>query len=1132
MRVLFVAILAVLPRCILAQPADGAGLVTAKVADTLLEMDFTTSGETGLGHDHGALNGDEEEWMGRSDRLMDEQIADLEEKPNTIQNLMKVLFTIDLTEYPVLENLVENFKNSVDGALNKIPPAVELAKATVAEERLARKEKEPASSMTATRALRSSAAAKKPEAETHSHGSEAVPNAYKSDIGSGDSDDDDILGEFDNYETTTMEFDSVNDLQNDTGSAYSSSTSSKSKRKKTAGGRDRGRFHSRDPFGSHTSPHHHRHESFKKIHQGLNDGNHDHLMGILGGAQAHATRAHSEFMDTHTGRRRLGADQELMGHQCMLLTKCAKKMSLYDIMVYFYSDDLDPSTGELDDSIIHFDETNLREKHIRARELARAMFQQNKNNPTDYATESKGQCNALLQLFHRNIEHQGVPHWEGATVSQVCFSEGTQVYIGLDQIATKVGLKTADYVAKEMYTCAQTLHNSEARQSLGVAGEPFVFSKREAAASIIRLRLASSNSQQRGQNADKLLDKNKGTSYRAKEGAKTVSIRFIGADIKLYKIDRIEFVWRAAPKRFQYYVSPDGKAWRRIYDSATNTGGILTKTGTSHAGDHLQVYTVKLDPSTARGHHILVKCFDGSTWKGGNTNVAIIGRMVTIWGTLPASTSSGKFEDDFIVPRGLNFDKMARDKHGHAVDPRAPLYVYEEETVYENLAEYRGFLEDFYKHLHRQFLAPHPYYKYHHKAAAGYEAAKKFLQVVKLAQNDDRLKEYLKTAATAVKGPILKYLGMKNPWDITDYKKLQEVFGGSYKTVQEGFAMVFGEKVSVGFVCGIKEVVVEKGPEKFPGTCCLDTPYDGNGDNWGREHSCSAECKHPGPFFGGINEHACNAQGGTWCPVPADCTELKECVDDQIQKAKDSGKLAYEKYLEPAVIKDPMNFEQCGMSRKYFGYEELYTNDEDICDNFAQLHNTKDFGFLEEFFDQGSGGGGGGGGGDAELVPLIPPSRKDSKALGKKENVYKGTLFAFQQVITIAEIIKDIVDGFKCPDDLTGAVQSGCASVSNAVIVIASAVIAALNIVHDVLYMIFDTLIGPSDAAAVESHENTAAVFDNMEIMYQRMHEAEVRQQEKLSSMEEKLTSIFEATVSEERKLSELDHTENQSLAG
>ncbi|CAB9531623.1 expressed unknown protein (Partial), partial [Seminavis robusta] len=647
-----------------------------------------------------------------------------------------------------------------------------------------------------------------------------------------------------------------------------------------------------------------------------------------------------------------------------------------------------------------------------------------------------------------------------------------------------------------------------------------------------------------------LIDNNKFTSYKAARNAKEVTIFLVGKWNIKYQIQEISFTWRVPPKHHQYYVSSDGVAWTKLYDSITKEGGVEVNDGEMVGTLYDVTKTVKLEPSETLGHRVKVVCTGGASW-----GEYITGKRVVVKATVPTSESTKSFEDDFVVPKGLNLGGGVRDKHGHAGNPSVPLYAYDEPLVYQRFVGLRQIAGKIYKRVFERYIQSdydlRNLYKFDfNEGSNSYSKARLYLLLVKKAMDSNTLADFVERAVEHFQPEIQEFYGWARHKDamddLQDYGKLIGLFEDEYKKVQHGFNMVFGDKASVGFLCGIKEVVAEKGPKKFPGTCCLDTPYEGTGDNWGREHSCSATCKHPGPFFGGLNEHACETQGGTWCPAPADCTELKQCVDDQIELAKANGKLAYEKYLEPAIITDPLDFEECGRSRKYFGYDELYTHDEDICDNFQQLHNTKDFGFLDEFFDQGTpDSGGGGGGGDEEvpaLVPLKEPDHSGSEETAKKENKYKITLFVFQQVFAVLEVIKDVIAGIKCPDDLSGAVQSGCAAVSNLAMAIAAAVVAVLGIVHDILYFIFDTLIGPSDASRVEAYENTAPVFENLELMYQRMYEAEVRQQEKTDSlqekmiaMEEKLTSIFEATVSEserKRNLLELDSTENQALAG
>ena len=105
-------------------------------------------------------------------------------------------------------------------------------------------------------------------------------------------------------------------------------------------------------------------------------------------------------------------------------------------------------------------------------------------------------------------------------------------------------------------------------------------------------------------------------------------------------------------------------------------------------------------------------------------------------------------------------------------------------------------------------------------------------------------------------------------------KCLKDTF---YGPIEYGFELVFGANTSPGFVCGVKEAVIEHS-EKLPGFCCLvrvnvafvpgatalatnrltffallvqiqfqDTPYELSGDGWGHE-VCSPR-KHRLYFF-------------------------------------------------------------------------------------------------------------------------------------------------------------------------------------------------------------------------------------------------------------------------------------------
>jgi hypothetical protein len=69
----------------------------------------------------------------------------------------------------------------------------------------------------------------------------------------------------------------------------------------------------------------------------------------------------------------------------------------------------------------------------------------------------------------------------------------------------------------------------------------------------------------------------------------------------------------------------------------------------------------------------------------------------------------------------------------------------------------------------------------------------------------------------------------------------------------------------------------------------------------------------------------------------------------------EENQLAFANYLASSpTIGDAMNRNQCGKSREYFGFDELFINDEQICEDIEQLKYIKDFDFLNDFFKQGS----------------------------------------------------------------------------------------------------------------------------------------------------------------------------------
>ena len=128
--------------------------------------------------------------------------------------------------------------------------------------------------------------------------------------------------------------------------------------------------------------------------------------------------------DRGSGRR---LSTEKHDEMCLQLAKCVNSMSRYDMFVYFRSDDIDEASGEVDSNVVLFSDADLLGKYNEAKAQASSVLQDASPNAT--------KCSELLQIFHRTIELEDVPKWEGATVSEVCHAEGTPIYTNLGSAA-------------------------------------------------------------------------------------------------------------------------------------------------------------------------------------------------------------------------------------------------------------------------------------------------------------------------------------------------------------------------------------------------------------------------------------------------------------------------------------------------------------------------------------------------------------------------------------------------------------------------------------------------------------------------------------------------------------------------
>jgi hypothetical protein len=213
------------------------------------------------------------------------------------------------------------------------------------------------------------------------------------------------------------------------------------KHRRTFPENDRSSFH-------HQTFHSAKYAHVHKMHDAMRNGDERFMQDMLTSLKMKADW-HAGTHDEH-GRR----TQASISQQCERLVGCASRMSRYDLFVYFFSDDIDPTNGDVDTDIIQFDEDDIKLKYEKIQEKAKKLFDNNEyNNAED--------CSDLLQQFHRTIELDGVPEWEGASVTQVCLAEGTTVFVDLAEVAllTYPDLAFLTAILEEPFRCAKEMQD-------------------------------------------------------------------------------------------------------------------------------------------------------------------------------------------------------------------------------------------------------------------------------------------------------------------------------------------------------------------------------------------------------------------------------------------------------------------------------------------------------------------------------------------------------------------------------------------------------------------------------------------------------------------------------------------------
>ncbi|CAB9520122.1 expressed unknown protein [Seminavis robusta] len=996
-------------------------------------------------------------------------------------------------------------------------------------------------------------------------------------------------------------------------------------------------------------------DRFTKLHDVFQNGDHDGMHRHLGPIQSRANKRNQPLKQN---QRHLYSDEVVAkAKQCKILMGCIGKMSIYDMVLFFYSDDIDPNNGKIDDNIyIHTEAPDVYEVYNHADvQQARTEVPLNHNYIEYRSGHRQAWCDRTLRLFSRNVEFGDVPHWEGGTISDVCHAQGGHTYVQIDQIATKVGFKAADEIAKEMFECSKRLYNSGPKKS------PFPFVREQevgidTGASSVYEYGGSSGGVTSGvdgstqDSKSKLFDRSMSGSsgwWKSRDGTKGYPMRLnIRSDSRQYCVD-----WNTGSdlnylhaynchngNNQKWYYEPSTKLIRSMHDSqskcmeAKSQGGNdkvymatcdsgnsrqrWTKYATHgiknegrnkcldkqsdrdiavyncHSGhnqdfmevDYNDFFSNMIPPSVdfkiqLESHENGVQStnplkaielkwrngeecpqskltlwagFDGSEipFEWGDTIVSNDGTVKTM-NLLPVSSNAAKFqikcnnpdsrvslyeilvfgiinggngdalpqfqgdyEESFFVPTGIETEN-SRDDYGQVKDDTVTLYKYEEGRVVDGLEEvqhdmvgtYKKVWDNWLQHdddnlrrkLRQTYLSPYPLTSKH------YDNSDFYMGLVGEAESNDDIHYQVVKAFAQHHGR--SYSGDAFEDREKEYDRFNDKISSEYASVQRGINLVFGKDASVGYICGVDDVVHRLGGDKFPGTCCLDAPFQNPGGEWGREFDCSMTCNQRAPFFSGLSEESCSAAGGTWCPTATDCSVLKDCVDQEITGAENANKTSYKVYLEPGIVENENDFESCGRSREYFGYDPLYKNDDDVCENIKQLHNTKDFGFLDEFYSQGTpadlpGNMGGGGYNSnyqsnandythsninvAEWDELFNVDTKWSKTnLVQDAGVSGGLLFAFGLVRTGFQSLADLTAEFQCPS--TPGANEACVALKNGGFLVVHIVLIIMNFAYEIWeFSIVETTeignVGPIEAWEIlqVQHKNNKRMYEGV----------------------------------------------------
>jgi hypothetical protein len=240
--------------------------------------------------------------------------------------------------------------------------------------------------------------------------------------------------------------------------AASKNAKPKSKRSRSSHSR---RFDQQDDLPPFMHENSKRHGS-GSIHSAIQNGDLSFFKGHF--ERFHSETAHnsSGFFSRQAGRKlnRVPKSKEL---QCRELVKCAKRYTIYDLLTYLYIDDIDSSTGEIDEltALEQFDDMEILTKHEDIKKYVNALTNDDDEYSFDDAT-----CDNLLAQFHRFAEDDEsaiVAQWVQGSVNSVCRSTQKFTYVKIEDIVNRFQTSSgnsmiASPILQELIVCANDLH--------------------------------------------------------------------------------------------------------------------------------------------------------------------------------------------------------------------------------------------------------------------------------------------------------------------------------------------------------------------------------------------------------------------------------------------------------------------------------------------------------------------------------------------------------------------------------------------------------------------------------------------------------------------------------------------------